>query len=397
MAQSVKKYFLFFITVLAGFFMSLQPLTVQAQVSDQPNVVDRVWVAKRGESPEYHTADLYNYLRNRIKDSSDNLSLSRSQFSSDLYRAMSSGTIMVVQGEYTSPRYGNYASYHVYFSYAKHDTCNFKVFYSQGSYILRSTTSPAVSNCGFHSAYYNVDAAVGVYNLSVLPPYIGVTFSSRNEFNKYSILFFNGEYELDSSAIGMNSLPRTDPGNPAFIPEVSWNDDCGTDIGCHLKNVATVFKAIFDTIIGIFDFSENNTILRFFKWLFIPGNIVELLDFSDLANQLRTALGPVFKSIDLLNRLYNILIPPVDYWNSSNHCSTSLAGDAGVQNSAAHRYIIQAQIFGYKFEPDICSFERAIGGYRAMSQVRLFSGFALTTISLFLWYRFIVRLIGERL
>lgn len=39
MTQSVKKYFLFFITVLAGFFMFLQPLTANAQAGFDVNKI----------------------------------------------------------------------------------------------------------------------------------------------------------------------------------------------------------------------------------------------------------------------------------------------------------------------------------------------------------------------
>lgn len=398
MTRSLKRSSTFFFTALIGSFSLLFfSSSVQAQTAAQPNVTDRVWVAKRGAAPEYHTEDWYAHLHDSIRESAyGSLSLPRAQFVSDFQKAMDSGTWMVVQEEVTSPRYGDYAFYRVLFTFAKHDVCKFKVFNTSGHFSIRSMADPSISDCSFRYAHFHVDSNVGVYSPSFLSSASGVLFSQSGSTDKTSILFFSGAYDLDVSASGMTSLPHKDPGHPGVVPDITWNNDCGLDIGCHLSNVSLAIKALFQVVVGIFDFSENNTLLKLFKWLFVPSDLAAALDFSDVSASFQESLSPVFNSLKLLNTAYKALVPAPDLWNSSNYCSTSAVGDAGSQNSAASRYVMDAEIFGKRFRPDICSFERAIGGYSAMAQVRVYTSVALIVTSLFLWYRFVLKVTGVR-
>ena len=178
-----------------------------------------------------------------------------------------------------------------------------------------------------------------------------------------------------------------------------WNDDCGLDIGCHLGNIGSVLKPIGSFITGIFDFSENNSLLKILKWLFIPEDPSSLFDLTDQRDGFKDSLQPVFSSIEFLKTLFNSLFP-ISGWTYSNYCSNSLVGDAGgTEDSSGHLYILPntVDIFGASFDPDLCTYERVVGGWRITAQFRVFASTGLFLVCLFMWYKFFEDLSNMRL
>lgn len=386
MTQPVKRFFFLFITVLAGFSLSFYPLVTFAQSDSTLRITDHLINQVVDSSPIDITNSYYSVFLKSFNPlhSADN-DLNVDAFKRDYARAQNSGTIILLQVSSVSSE-KKYSFVSLYFNYKR--DCSVSLQKENNNYYLY--TGSADRDCRFRSARFDANPVANYYGNSSVSNRVMISSVS------HSIFSYSGEYTVDNSANGTPALPKanlisTDP------PTFDWNDNCGLDVVCHLGNIGNAVKTVFSLVLGIFDFSENNTILRFLKWLFIPEDITELLDFSDLADRFKNALDPVYKSVELLKRLYEVFVPSVEYWSSSNYCSTSPVGDAGIQDSASHRYIIESKIFGYKFEPDICSFERAIGGFTAMAQIRLFSSCFLIAISLLLWYRFIVGLTGERL
>lgn len=386
MTQPVKKYFLFFITVLAGFFMSLQPLTVSAQSIDSLHTIDHLYNQKRG-SERVDVTDSYYFsiVKNLNPNFSNDEKVNSEAFKRDYAKALNHGTILLLQ---FSSMFDNvpYGYMNLYFNFKR--DCNVKLFWRDSSYRLYTDSSD--SDCSFRRAAFDAYPIANYYaSPSSLSGY--VIISSKD----LSIFSYSGEYTVDESAKGASSLPKAKMLNPE-APSFGWNDNCGLDVVCHLGNIGNAVKTVFSLVLGIFDFSENNTILRFFKWLFLPDDLERLLDFSDMSRQFNKSLGPVYSSIELLEKIYKSLFPRSVFWSISYYCSTSPVGDAGVQDSASHRYILRSAIFGHKFEPDICSFERVVGGFDVMAQIRNFTGIMLLLFSIFLWYRFIIKITEAR-
>ena len=108
MTQSVKKYFLFFITVLAGFFMSLQPLTANAQAGFDVNkisVTDKLTKQLPGGDSIDVTNSWFTYMSSRFSKGKNSFSLDK--FKSDYENALKRGTVLLTlyHGAYDSKPY----------------------------------------------------------------------------------------------------------------------------------------------------------------------------------------------------------------------------------------------------------------------------------------------------
>ena len=149
MTQPVKKYFLFFITVLAGFFMSLHPLTANAQAGFDVNkisVTDKLTKQLPGGDSIDVTNSWFTYMFSRFSKGKNSFSLDK--FKSDYENALKRGTILLTlyHGTYNSKPYSTPI---VYFT-QKRD-CGFKLIKDSNSLSLRSNNKD--EGCRFYSAY----------------------------------------------------------------------------------------------------------------------------------------------------------------------------------------------------------------------------------------------------
>lgn len=393
MTQPVKKYFLFFITVLAGFFMSLHPLTANAQASFDVNkisVTDKLTKQLPGGDSIDVTNSWFTYMSSRFSKGKNSFSLDK--FKSDYENALKRGTVLLTlyHGAYDSKPY---STPYVYFT-QKRD-CDFKLYKSSDALSLRSDKTD--ESCRFYSAYslYEYDSFY-YYDSSFSSVYL----SAKN----ISVFMFSGNYSLDSSANGVSGRIPHSSLTSGSGPLEDWRNDCGIDLACHMSNIGIAFKGIFEFFgkitsffIGIFDFSENNSLLQLLKWLFIPEDMKSLFNFSEITDSFQNTLKPIFDAIDLLRSLFHSFLPGTLYHGDALCHSSFDYLPPENPNSFNHLLIMNVKVFGYYFSPDVCSFERAIGGYSSMKSIRAFTGFMLFTVSLFIWYRFIVKFMEYRL
>ena len=232
MTQPVKKYFLFFVTVLAGFFMSLQPLTVSAQSIDSLHTIDHLYNQKRG-SERVDVTDSYYFsiVKNLNPNFSNDEKVNSEAFKRDYAKALNHGTILLLQ---FSSMFDNvpYGYMNLYFNFKR--DCNVKLFWRDSSYRLYTDSSD--SDCSFRRAAFDAYPIANYYaSPSSLSGY--VIISSKD----LSIFSYSGEYTVDESAKGASSLPKAKMLNPE-APSFGWNDNCGLDVVCHLGNIGNAVK-----------------------------------------------------------------------------------------------------------------------------------------------------------
>ena len=375
MSQLVKRYFLLF-TVLVGFSLLVNPLSVYAQSPTPiPLVLTDKLLLLDGNGGSVDVTSSYVSKMFALK-MWPNQSL-RDDFFSSFERARADGHWAVSVRENVSTT-GAVSSF-VELRWLE-SSCNVSLAYFNDHYRFL---------CNGSSHKWR---RVSLYS-NFIQYYTSDSFFLYSSSKLYS---FNGDYTVDPSITW--NIPTLPKGRYIFSDDdiPGWNDNCGLDVGCHLGNIATAVKSFFSFIIGIFDFSENNSLLKILKWLFIPKD-ASVWSFSSLSESFDRVFGSVVSLLDTLKKTYNAFVPPIAYWPSSAYCSTSPVGDAGNHNSAAHRYLFKSKVFGADFNPDICSFERAIGGYGNMSHIRTFTSVFLYAISLFLWYSFMLKVTGGRL
>lgn len=382
MTQSVRKYFLFFITVLAGFFMLFCPITVfsQSPNNDKIPTTDTLTVNFSGDTLTDITDSYLSRVFDRGKWDNEDAYL---RGSSLVKNALKSGSLGVFQ-------FSARDSENKLFTYVL-----LVVSESSGPSVISKTLASDV-------VVYNFSlTGSSRYSSIVVGPrlvYFSDTVGSLNFLmysDKFSLFSYSGKYSFDPLSGLQDPLPRkTSFYIPGTSDSFSFKDDCGLDIPCHLNNFGNFIKALFFFIIGIFDFSENNSILLLLKWLFIPDDIESLFDFSNLSDHFKSSLGSIFSAFDLFKRFYESLFPSIIIDDSGYYCHSSLSPTH--YDSQAHIYILNTTIFGKPFRPDICSFERLIGGPYSMRRIRVFTSIFLFSISLFVWYRFFNKLIGSR-
>lgn len=384
MTRPLKRPFTLLFTTLVGSLLLLSPSTAFA-ADHGLKVTSRLYVQGSSGSPIDVTNDYYDQFVRRFNPSAKSDSqVGLAAFQRDYKKAQDHGTILLLQHIYSSTS----ASVYMHFNYSR--DCGTKLSRgSDGSYTLGVTSSN--SDCHFRAI--SLDSWL-------IARYDG-NASSKLAWSHYvssplvSVYMYTGDYVVADSAHGAPKLPNGAP--LSAVDSLDWNRDCGLDVGCHLGNIGNAVKGLFEFIGGFFDFSNNNSFLKIFKFLIISNNAAELFDFSDLATAFKSSFKVVFEAVDLLRSFFSALYAPITYWGTSAYCSTSPVGDAGNHDSSGHNYIFQARFFGHEFKPDVCSFERALGGHGAMATVRVFAGFALAVTSLFIWYFFLNRILGERL
>lgn len=392
MTQPVKKYFLFFITVLAGFFMSLQPLTANAQATFDINkisVTDKLTKQLPGGDSIDVTNSWFTYMSSHLGKRDDSFSLDRLKV--DYENALKQGTVLLtlIHGIYDSKSYSTPVLY-----FTQERDCGFKLFKTTYLYL-----SPTKQNQGCH--FRSVSSLSGSDIFYYYDRFSGLAQVTSEVI---SVFTFSGDYSLDSSANGVLGKIPLSSLTSGFGPLEDWRNDCGIDLACHMSNIGIAFKGIFEFFgkitsffIGIFDFSENNSLLQLLKWLFIPEDMKPLFNFSEVTDSFQNTLKPIFDAIDLLRSLFHSFLPgPLYYGDALCHYSSDSLVPKD-PNSLNYLRIMHVKVFGYYFSPDVCSFERAIGGYSSMKSIRAFTGFMLFTVSLFIWYRFIVKFMEYRL
>lgn len=386
MSQLVKRYSLLF-TVLVGFSLLVNSLSVYAQFDSTLRTTDRLLNQVVNSDPVDITNSYYSvFLKslNPLYSSDDDRNVEA--FKRDYSRALDNGTVLLLQVSSTSST-EKYSFVSLHFNYKK--DCSVSLQRTGDLYYLYTGSSDA--DCRFRAAKFDANPVANYYGNSS-------SFTSNRvliSFSSISIFSYFGEYTVDASAVGAPALPKARPLDAnSFVPD--WNDNCGLDVGCHLGNIGTAIKSFFSFFIGIFDFSENNSLLKILKWLFIPKD-ASVWSFSSLSESFDRVFGSVVSLLDTLKKTYNAFVPPITYWPSSAYCSTSPVGDSGIHDSASHHYLFKSKVFGADFNPDVCSFERAIGGYSNMSHIRTFTSVFLYAISLFLWYSFMLKVTGGRL
>lgn len=374
MSQLVKRYSLFF-TVLVGFSLLFNSLSASAQTPPAFSVTDKlIFYDRKGGSVDVTHSYFSKMFATNLWPSSalrdeylDSFKNSRDSFAWGVFI------------EFTSLPSGSLYS-HVELRWLE-KSCNVSLFWLNDHYRFLCD--------GNSHSWRSVSLQDGF-----------VSYSKSSSFSLYpssSKLFsFSGDYSIDPSIKWeIPSLPKPPDTNLGrHIPD--WSDNCGLDIGCHLRNISTAVRSIFSFLLGIFDFSDNNSLLSVLKWLFIPKD-TSVWDFSSLSDPFKNTFNSILSFIDTLKKVYNAFAPPISYYSSSAYCSTSPVGDAGNHDSASHRYLFKSKVFGADFNPDICSFERAIGGYGNMSSIRVFTSAFLLVISLMLWYSFMLKVTDGRL
>ena len=387
MSQLVKRYSLFF-TVLVGFSLFFNSLSVYAQSSSTLRTTDRLINQVVNSDPVDVTNSYYSvFLKsfNPLFSSDDDRNVDA--FKRDYAKALDNGTILLLQSSSSPSSTEQHSSVFLYFNYKK--DCSVSLQRTGDFYYLYTGSSDV--DCRFRAAKFDANPVANYYGNSYSSLSNRVMISS----SVLSIFSYYGEYTVDASAVGAPALPKARPLDAnSFVPD--WNDNCGLDVGCHLGNIGTAVKSFFSFFIGMFDFSENNSLLKILKWLFIPKD-TSVWDFSSLSDPFDKTFGSVLSFIDTLKKTYNAFVPPISYYPSSAYCSTSPVGDAGIHDSASHHYLFKSKVFGADFNPDICSFERVIGGHGNMSHIRTFTSVFLYAVSLFLWYSFMLKVTGGRL
>lgn len=377
----LSRISLFFFTAVVGSSMLLSPLAVYAADHDF-RIAPSLYNKRPDADPVDITHNYYSaFLDSLNPSSSSNPDRNKAALERDYTRAIDTGTILLIQYANESSSYG---FVQLFFNYSR--DCSVVLSKQSNTYFL--SVDGSKNDCLFRKAFFDANPIANYYgnsssNLSLSVPVSGTYVSF------YS---YNGNYTVDSSAEGV-SLPSVDADSDSTL---DWNDNCGLDVVCHLGNIGIAIKSFFSFFVGMFDFSENNSLLKLLKWLFIPEDIKEVLDFTGVMDNFNATFSSVFSVIDSLKSVFSALTPHVGGWNYSNYCTTSHVGDLGVQDSGAHRYIMQTKIFGADFKPDICSFERAIGGFNAMASIRVFTSSALLIVSFILWYGFLLKLTGKR-
>lgn len=384
MTRPLKRLFALLFTTLVGSLLLLSPLTAYA-ADHGFKITDRLYIQSSSAGSVDITNDYYDqFLQKFNPHAKSDPQVGLAVFQRDYKKAQDQGTILILQRIYSSTS----ASVYIHFNYSR--DCGTKLSrQSDGSYTL-GVSSPN-DDCHFRTISLDSDL-VARYNGNSSNK---LAWSHYVSSQSVSIYAYTGDYSVADSAKGAPKLPIGKA--KSEDASIDWSDNCGLDVGCHLGNIANAVKSIFSFIGDFFDFSENNSFVKLFKFLVFPDNAAELLDFSDLSSAFKLSFKVVFDAVDLLRSFFDTLSAPVTYWGSSAYCSTSLVGDAGNHDSSGHNYILQARFFGHEFKPDVCSFERAIGGHGAMATVRAFTGFALVVTSLFIWYFFLNRILGERL
>lgn len=380
MSQLAKRCSLFF-TVLVGFSLLFNSLSASAQgvPSFSPSLTDKlILTGPDGVSSDVTKSYLSLIFNGKFWNNKDLLNVHSSSFE----KARSSGVWGVVLREYPGSSGGVSRS-------------------SVELYWLESPCSVVFAYASSSSYWFLCNGSSHKWSrVSLFSDY--VTYSSGFEdsfrlFSSSKLFSFNGDYAIDPS-INIPIPPFPKGSVTPFDHDVSdWNNNCGLDVGCHLGNIGNAVKSFFFFLLGVFDFSENNSLLKLLKWLFIPQNVVDLFDFTSVSNSLDNSLKPVSSAIDLLNQSYKALQPVVIFDDRGNYCHNGHSYySPGGANSQGSIFLMDVTVFGSPFRPDLCSFERAIGGSLPMSKIRVFTGTLLFISSFFLWYLFWDKIFGSR-
>lgn len=385
MTRPLKRSFTLLFTTLVGSLLLLSPLTAYAADHDL-RIATELYNQRSGSAKVDITNNYFEkFLSSLNSYSANDPDKNRAALERDYKKAQEQGTIVLLQNVSSD-------SGHVrmYFNYSR--DCGISLTRDSHGYMLRINSNS--DDCKFRGAAFDANPVANYYGNSVSRLTGGFYVSSAS----VSIYAYTGDYSVADSAKGAPKLPNGKPKPEAGSSSIEWNDNCGLDVGCHLGNLSNAVKHMFDLVSSLLDFSENNPVFKVLRNAIVPPGFAEGLNtvFSALTTPFKQALAPMLATVDLLKSGFNTLFPPVNYWNYSNYCTTSLVGDAGNQDSAGHRYLFQATVFGAKFSPDICSFERAIGGHTAMQRIRVFTSTALVITALFIWYFFLNRILGER-
>lgn len=378
MSQLVKRYSLLF-TVLVGFSLLFNPLVVKAQSNHPapPAITDKLILRDFNGS----SADVTNTYLSKMFNPNlwQDKELGKSSLSS-FDKARSDGVWGVSIRE--EKRSSDNASYSFIELYWIEYRCPVTLSYFNDSYsFLCNGSSHKWRRVTLYSNYIIANSSTNLDSFSL--------------FNTSKLFSFNGEYSLDPSIKwSVPTLPKARENS--FDRDVpNWNDNCGIDVVCHIGNMAGAIKSFFSILLGVFDFSENNLFLKLAKLVLIPKNISELFNFSVISDYFYDSLKPVFVSVDFLKTTISALYPASSSGIAFCHSGHSYYGPGGF-NSSGHLYIFESTFFGSTFNPDICSFERMIGGVSSMQKIRVFTGTVLLAVSFLLWHRFIGRVAEER-
>lgn len=384
MTRPLKRSFTLLFTTLVGSLLLLSPIASAQSSTPHPLEVAPFEYQSTGGEVEDVSSSWYDKFF-----ASDSNWLNRNRYASTLESftaAKENGTWGLYQS-FGSSSGSPYKSIVLFWS--KPVRSPLKISASHGSSVSYYSLALPSDNC-FYSMSFVSGKVINHFGS-------GSSFScgviNLNTLNN-KIIAYSGEYTLEPSATGyVDTIPKASL-TPASASS-GWNDNCGIDVGCHMGNIGNSLKSFFDFFMGIFLQGDNNSLLKLFKDLFVPKNPSALFDFSALSDYFHDSLRPVFSSIDFLKAAFGTLYPASPTKTAFCHVGHSYYDPSGF-NSSGHLYIIDATFFGAPFKPDLCSFERMVGGIESMSRIRVFTGSILFIISIILWQRFIARVAEER-
>lgn len=376
MSQLVKRYSLFF-TVLVGFSLLVSPLSVYAQSSEKPQlpVTDSLKIGYVNKDIK----DVTDYYQDYFCDSSKWYSGYSDEHCNFITKSFEVGTAIVVQRKLKNSQ-GDYNDVYIVVS-----NSNSKLNIESGNGTYGYYVNFLLINQSFSFKSYNLDTNGKIAYSTSMKNYI-------MNYSNSSLYHFSGKYENVDPSLYKNFPNR----KPLHLPGTSsfrFNDNCGLDIGCHFGNVLTFFKSIISFIVGIFDFSENNSLLKLLKWLFIPDNFSDLFSVQSISDDFKNTLSPIYSAISSLNKLLGSFVPPA-VGGVDAYCNNSFSPTH--HDSESHIYLLKSKVFGSDFNPDICSFERSIGGPKNMQKIRYFTSAFLFAITLYLLYMFLKKIFEER-